>query len=376
VVAVSLFWSGLLVFVTVHGVNQVPPYVVALAFTVAATPILVSWKTLSRLLCHRLALWAVGYLTLGMLGLLFGYQGSSAIAALRERLTMTLFLFTLVGLLGHPSVHRRCGLYLAYGGLVTVGLGVFDLLNPLTFSAVIGRAAGLYINPNIAAVALITSVLAVAGTVHRGREALIALLVLGSAMTLSRGGFLIMGVVAVMFLWNGQLRMNWFVPAIGAVGLVLAVTGLGGDIINSLSESSLMTERLRVFTAGGGGVSNGFDDLSTNERIASASLAWQLFLSHPILGAGLGATTDWALRYSTHNIYLRHLAEHGVLGLWIYPVFVWAVARRAPPPIRWPTAIAFLLLGLISHNTLDEWPILVFAAWCAATPPGSAGRAG
>ncbi|MES2306082.1 MAG: O-antigen ligase family protein [Gemmatimonadota bacterium] len=369
VLAVALFWSGLLVFLTVRGVNPVPPFIFSIALTIAATPFLLSPVTLAMLFRHELAFWALGYLLLGAISLIFGFQGPSGIAAMRERVTMTLFLFTMVGILSHPAVHRRCGLFLAYGGLVTVVLGAVDLLRPLTFSSVIGRAAGLYINPNIAAVALITSVLAAAATVRRGREVLITVLVLGSAMTLSRGGLLVMGVVAVMLLWTGRIRVRWLVAAIAAMALILTVTGLWEDVSRNISQSSLMAERLRVLTEGSSGVSNAFDDVSTNERTAAAALAWQLFLAHPFLGAGIGATTDWALSFSTHNIYLRHLAEHGVLGIWIYPVFAWAVAHRAPKVIRWPTAVAILLLGLISHNTLDEWPILLFAAWCAATPP-------
>lgn len=374
VLAVALFWSGLLVFLTVRGVNPVPPLLFSLGLTVAATPFLLSPVTLAILFRHELALWALAYLLLGAVSLLFGFQGPSGIAAMRERVTMSLFLFTMVGILSHPAVHRRCGVLLAYGGLVTVVLGVVDLLRPLTFSSVIGRAAGLYINPNIAAVALITSVLAAAATVQRGREALITVLVLGSAMTLSRGGLLVMGVVGVMLLWSGRIRARWLIAAIVTVVVILAVTGLWEDVSRNISQSSLMAERLRVLTEGSGGVSNAFDDVSTNERAAAATLAWQLFLAHPFLGAGIGATTDWALSFSTHNIYLRHLAEHGILGVWIYPVFAWAVAHRAPKLIRWPTAVAILLLGLISHNTLDEWPILLFAAWCAATPPTPDGR--
>jgi len=98
-------------------------------------------------------------------------------------------------------------------------------------------------------------------------------------------------------------------------------------------------------------------DTSTSEREKVAAKAFKMFYDHPFVGSGLGSTVHWNERVSTHNIYLTHTAEIGLLGLFIYPLLLYSIVLQARDETK-ITAGAFaiftLFIGLFSHNLLDE----------------------
>lgn len=153
------------------------------------------------------------------------------------------------------------------------------------------------------------------------------------AFTGSRGGMIsYLGVVVFVVIAsfvrrsggeNGARNRNLLV-AISAVGLVLLVIGsvslLGGGI-----------ELLR-----GIGIETATD--ATSGRSHFWSIAWQVFLDHPILGAGFDAFGVAFTRYDTwngmyrveqvHNDYLQTLADGGVLAFACVAAFVGLLLSR------------------------------------------------
>jgi O-antigen ligase len=109
-------------------------------------------------------------------------------------------------------------------------------------------------------------------------------------------------------------------------------------------------------------------DESANVRREAAKLGWQVFEEHPLFGGGVGATVDWDMSVSTHNIYIRDLAEYGIFGIALYPTLLILLVRGVTGPARYPLrAFAFVLAltGLFSHNVLDEWDVLLSIALAA-----------
>lgn len=370
VLAVAGLWSGLVGWLQTRGLFPAASVLLVRGLTVLALPVLLRPKILRAILRNPLFAWTVAYLVFSALALLVGPQSPAGVQAFRERIVTAVFLVTMLGIALVPGVHRTLGRLMVAGGLATLLFMVIDLIRPLTFSAVYGRPAGLYVNPNLTAAALTVAIIAAAHAIGRRRELVLAALGIGVVATLSRGSIAALVLILPFLLRSRRARLKPMLIGLGLLIVTITATGLWEQVVRTVVESPLGSERLRAITQMDGGVlTNAFEDASTQQRATAAALAWQYFLDHPLLGAGLGATTDWALPYSTHNIYLRHVAEHGLLGLWIYPLFVWIIARRAPRVARWPTAVAFLVMGLVSHSVLDNWPLVIFAAWCAATPP-------
>ncbi len=86
-------------------------------------------------------------------------------------------------------------------------------------------------------------------------------------------------------------------------------------------------------------------DLSPG-RLEGWTIAWRMFLDHPIKGIGLGTfmynymtylpgtTGDWPKPQYAHNCYLQVLAEGGLLGLMAFTALVAAPLLRAGKALR------------------------------------------
>ena len=108
-------------------------------------------------------------------------------------------------------------------------------------------------------------------------------------------------VLLALALRERKTRARVLLVAIAAVGGALLVSQLvpGQDIQRSLS----------VLTGSGNG-------LSSNGRSALWHQAWQLFLAHPLFGAGTGAFSGISpIDLFPHNIFLEVGAEVGIIGV-------------------------------------------------------------
>ncbi len=180
-----------------------------------------------------------------------------------------------------------------------------------------------------------------AGDIKRDKRILLVFsaVVMGIAvvMTSSRGGFI--GFVSALvfaqlahFLIRPSTGLGKdgtergrrrFLAAAGSVALMIVIFG---SVIFLGADSAMV----RWFGLGGGDVSNG--------RGHFWAIALQIFLHHPILGAGLDAFgnafpkyDDWTGVYrveQAHNDYLQTLADAGIAGLACVAAYIYLLVRQ------------------------------------------------
>ncbi len=199
----------------------------------------------------------------------------------------------------------------------------------------------------------------------------------GLALTVSRGPWLQMGVIAVGGFWmafiqgrstvaddpdgsaNGAARRKtraWLIPVVLLV-LFFAVNAAirWANLRYQLELSQSAAERMQ-------------DANQIAPRLALWKYGWTMFLTHPLLGVGWGEFPLHQFEFvrelggveianNSHDIFIDLLAKTGLLGMAIvlFSVVCWLVrVLRAPhTPAR---IFALSLLGVLMMHALVEYP--------------------
>ena len=186
--------------------------------------------------------------------------------------------------------------------------------------------------------------------------------------TYSRGGLLTaVGASALTFLFVGRaelrLAWTWFVsgfrrgnmgrmtqPLLLRVGVIVLFVGALAGAGLFLSQKGYIT---RLFSTQADNVSDFIIENSAGARAAYTTSTWRTYQENPITGVGLGASgfyiynylPDWALTTvpeiarqldpgnrlypNPKNLYLRLLAETGLIGFFIFIAFLFSVLGDA-----------------------------------------------
>ncbi|MEP6991118.1 MAG: O-antigen ligase family protein [bacterium] len=360
VLTVLVFFSGVTVWSFDTGLSPLAPNRWLALFAAMSLPLMGPrhFVALARAPLFR---WAGAYLAITAAWVLVGDPGDIGVVQAQYRLFAVAFLTFALVVFADPCTHIPARRAMAACVVMNALLNVYDLTHPLAFSRDIGRAAGLYVNANISGAALVLGILLSFG-VLRGlaRHAFVIVGVVGVLATQSRSAALTLVVALLVLTAGGELR----VLRLAGVALVAIVIGVAGlwlsgqlALLAPLVSSGELLQLTRL-TSTSGDASVG-DFYSTQSRLEYARAAWTSFTNYPLLGGGIG-TSGY-----THNMYLMHLADHGVLGLFIYPSFVLAAFAPFRGPDRRMLAAAALALGvwgLFSHNALEEMHTLLAAA--------------
>lgn len=281
-------------------------------------------------------------------------------------------------------------------GLVRIGV-------TLPREIVFYRVEGFAQNPNAFALQLLFAVAAIIVTFHspRTQTVLLGLALTALWFTGSRSGLIALGLLLVAALALRAVKPSRLAGAFLIAGCAVFVMEWLAEIINAalyawyaahvavakLLEVDLPTAvvlRPPVYSPLEI-IASGYDS-SNVQRIASLQGGLQMFLEHPILGAGLGAFMDaYAKAHGVplviHSTPLWLAAEMGIVGLVAFaaPVlrlFSYEIRQAAPhDPVRTFTVLA--LLGFVAiaavHDVLFQRPFwLLLGAASAMVRPGGA----
>lgn len=257
----------------------------------------------------------------------------------------------------------------------SVLLNFYDISHPYVLIpsysefATVGRAAGLFINPNQAGTALVLGlVLSIRLVPMRWRVAYLVFVAAGVTVTLSRSAMLSF-VVACFGLAVGRhrlltLRQILYALAVGAVAAWATWLVVAAEIEQRFNiDPAVFADRVLWILD-----PSGRSDFSQTERLQLLQRGLEQFLASPLWGNGIGSTELWAERTSTHNLYVMLASDFGMLGLFMLPGIVFAAVGSIPSRVREVTVggLVILVYGLFSHNVLGEFYVLISIAMLAA----------
>lgn len=150
-------------------------------------------------------------------------------------------------------------------------------------------------------------------------------------MSLSRGGLLaLLLAFCVMAILATRRALGYLVLALPVLAVFLTLGASQLLPAEVTRRVSVVTDYFTLFDARE--VILTADNWAIVERMANWQAAWEMFLSKPMLGVGIGnfplVYPDFALRQwevptvHAHNFYLTLLAESGILGMAGYLVFL------------------------------------------------------
>jgi O-antigen ligase len=364
VAAVLIFFTSLSLYLFLAEFVSFPPLYWMIGFGVVAVPYCLSDSSIVAVRQSLLARWCYGFLMIS--GLWFIFQPSPSEIVWQEfqtRVLSVLFILTLICVFSREDAQLWARRATLCAVLMAVALNLYELFNPLSFSTVMGRSAGLYMNPNQCAVALILGMIISLGLLpHRYRLLFVVLVGLGVLLTLSRSAIIGWLITFVTLIKMGQinLRRSLLIGCVLMAVTVAATVWQWGRIEYQLEDLGVLnantTMRLDWF--------NNMDasDFSATERKEVAEFGWEMFAESPVMGHGVGASIDWSYERSSHNEYLNMMVDHGIIGFFILPLLTLAATWRARGETRqisFAFTVFILYFGFFSHNILNERPVLM-----------------
>jgi O-antigen ligase len=297
---------------------------------------------------------------LALLGLLVALNVASVAAAAELEpalrfLGITLYLLVFaVWLASYLRTPRRMrlvvGAYVA-GAAATAGLSLLALLvaypgHELLAGETSSRVQGLFKDPNVFAAFLVPAALILfeetlrprlLGLSRRTGVALLAVVALGILFAYSRAAWLNLAVALMVMLVVLSLRADAGRVAAGALALVAVVAAVAGGAVALTGSAGFLQERARL---------QAYD----SQRFGAQRGGLELAAEHP-LGVGPGQF-EIAMPVSAHSLYVRVLAEQGVLGLAVLVTLV---------TLTLALAIGNALAGRDAHGVGSA---AALGAWC------------
>ena len=193
-----------------------------------------------------------------------------------------------------PDVLQITKCAVAVATLVGVVLNIYDFMFPGFFSYYPGRAAGLYVDPNISGISLVFGCVIGLSAIRRPwwQEAFVLVSFIGVLVTFSREAILAFGCVMVCGNLAGRWRLRRMAVACG-VGVALFVAFNMAN--NLLSEKLASSDNWSRLTSS--------SDPSARVRVNLAEQTLEAFEEAPLLGQGFGTTSFWDQgRIGSHNL--------------------------------------------------------------------------
>jgi O-antigen ligase len=344
-----------------------PPTRLVMAFAgVAGLITFLQPQRRTPLLVSPVAFWALGFFALTTAWAIFMVDRPAANQDLKDRFRSLAFLLAFLIIFAEPLARKVAVWGIAAATVFGAAMNVAEMLTLVTFSTqtelgrTVGRSAAFYINPNAAGLAIALGLAIAAEQLPKMlRVPLLVIGAIGVAATFSRGSMICLGIVFLWLLSRRALGTFWTVATavFALVTFILAMQyAQTHDLLNDNTAARLQLAH---------------DD---SGRMYLAQRAWQMFLSSPLVGHGIGSTRTIEEGIGAHNMYVTWAADNGLLGLLAFPALGLALylSNRSAACFT----LTLLVAGFFSHNLFDDPPpILVIAlAALGATPSQAPAR--
>ena len=293
---------------------------------------------------------------------------------IRGLILSIIFLFMMTTLIylddDKLSMSRKA---ILFATLLAIFNNVYEFFDPWAFFQagvkykIMGRSAGFYINANKAGEAILLGLIFSYSFVSNKYKVifLIATLI-GVLVTFSRTAIVAwFMIVFVMSITKVLDRKNIIVlAAIIGLALLFVIPFLINYIeLDYGMVANNLLNRLNFFSS-----SEHTLDASEAKRLKVMLMAWNVFADHPLVGGGISLTRHWAMNVSTHNIYLKLMAEFGIIGFFIFPLLIASSVWKAKGEVKQLAkifVIYIVVVGFTTHNCLDSYHFLIAYALMA-----------
>lgn len=301
--------------------------------------------------------WLAAYLMFGVLAFLESSQSEVAAQSLITLFEMAMVSAAFVILMVHPRRVRQVSAGFVLLALFAVGMNIFDFVYT-AYTAVPGRAAGLYVNPTITGYMIaMTMVGGIEVVPRRLRWLFVLVCSLGVLITFTRAAWIMWGVGVAWLGWHGDVgaakRRLLIVTITSVLGLGFLLVVFSGELGALVAQTPLVhyldpntLARLGV----GASVLSGD---SADQRADVAYYALHAIADSPFIGHGIGYTAEWGFPVGPHNMYLLFLVEGGIVGLLLYLALMLLLWRSSKGLDR-ALVLQIIIAGLFSHNLLDQ----------------------
>ncbi|MBD2577197.1 O-antigen ligase family protein [Oscillatoria sp. FACHB-1406] len=379
IIAILLFFTNLDLYLYIAGIIPYPPTILIFGYALFSLPVVFSkYSSLPRYFIF----WAIAFISISSLSLLI-FDNSRvsypiAFQEFRLRILSTIFLGLMIVVFSKDGVIQK---WVKKAILLAVILAVFnniyDFFHPFVFcSCNLGRPAGLYINPNQSGYSLVLGMIFSIGVVKPKYRFYFWLFVgIGLILTLSRSAIIGYLFVTLLLAKEKKLVIYWkstlvLISLLLITYLIFYLGNLGSNGIKLTEVGNINSFYDYSISVRMEWLNNPFLlDESDSLRSRVIELGWIMFLQHPLFGNGLGSTLDWQEIVSTHNMYLYYMVDHGIIGIFIFPILIWVVTKHARGEARFIGLLfttLMLFLGLFSHNLLTERYVLIGFALMSA----------
>lgn len=347
-----------------HVLNVSPYLPQFVAYALSFLIVLLDPKSIKSLFNKPIFHWASAFLILFTWGMLrrtlsppAGIEDYEFLRTFGLQVNCIAFLVACVLIFDGASVLFLTRRAIAVATILGVVLNFYELIYPGTFSAVAGRAAGLYANSNGSGMALTFGCLVSLSVISAPwREEFVLLTFLAVAATFSREAIIaILLVIANASLAGVLSKRRLVVGLVVAFGFLLVFSAQ--DLVDTkqvFSEENLA--RLSFHAS----------DASAEDRRRIRDEILEQFEQAPLLGQGFGTSAYWADEES-HNLYVSLLADYGIVGILLIPVLILSIVRRSWESYAF--ALVFLVWCFFNHYIFyDAFAVIVLAIQANEAP--------
>jgi len=375
VIAVGIFFTNTPDYLHVR-FGVLNPFQWVVAFGILSLPIILKQVIGSQILKSPIIIWCLGYAWVTIIWFIGSTQSDVSWQVVRWRFLNIIEIFLFLILFSDPEANRSARITVVGAVLVGCAIQFYELYYPMTFSEVLGRSAGLYMNPNTAGAALVTGMLCGVTVIpSRYRVAFVLTTGLGVLASSSRGSILAWCTAMVGLMIVGHARTKEVAVTVSVTLLlaILLVLPRWDNFVDDLERSGSLNRNVEERLASLIDPSGQADESSWSRKYL-VTKAWEKIEERPFLGWGTGASFETEM--AAHNQSLVFMQDHGILGILILPLLLAAIVFHGKGKLR-PIVLVFsctiMVMSLFSHHLLNQVHTIIMLALATTTNDGVSG---